>query len=119
MITGLSELDERLRIESFVQNDGQLTLYAVLVSKDAPCPNCGKRSCERGIFTERLGWLPPNQRKSRRLEEQIRELAFSMSAMQAERVCRHLGIRVSHDTLLRILYQTELAHMDSPFRRNQ
>lgn len=155
MMTELSELDERLQIESFVQNDGQMTLYAVLVSKEAHCPSCGNCSshrhstyervwmdvpdggrpvtvhlklqkwfcrnqlCAQGIFTERLGWLPPNKRKSQRLEEQIRELAFSMSAMQTERVCRHLGIRISHDTVLRIVYQTELSLINSPFRRNR
>lgn len=155
MMTGLSGLDERLRIESFSQNDGRLTLYAVLVSKEAHCPNCGKssshrhstyeriwtdvpdggrpvivhlkvqkwfcrnNSCHQSIFAERLEWLPPKKRKSRRLEAQIRELAFLMNAMQTARACRHLGIETSHDSVLRIVYQTDLPTSHSPFRRHR
>lgn len=154
MMTGLSGLDERLRIESFSQNDGRLTLYAVLVSKEAHCPNYGKssshrhstyeriwtdvtdggrpvivhlkvqkwfcrnNSCHQSIFAKRLEWLPPNKRKSRRLEAQIRELAFLMNAMQTARACRHLGIETSH-SVLRIVYQTELPGSHSPFRRHR
>jgi transposase len=155
MMTGLSELDERLHIQSFDQREGRLAVYATLVSKEAPCPDCGKSSthrhstyervwtdvpdggrpvvvhlkvqkwfcrtpsCPRCIFAERLEWLRPNKRKSQRLEAQIRELAFMMSAVQTAHACRHLGIEVSHDYVLRIVYQTELPSADSPFRRHR
>lgn len=66
------------------------------------------------MFTERLPWISPYRRRTQRLENALREVAFSTNAAQAEKVCRTLGIPVSHDSLLRLIYKTPLPKKESP-----
>ncbi|MGG4179448.1 transposase family protein [Virgibacillus pantothenticus] len=77
---------------------------------------CKNSKCERQVFTERLPWIAPYRRRTQRLENALREVAFSTNAMQAEKVCRTLGMPVSHDSLLRLIYKTPLPKKESPFR---
>lgn len=80
---------------------------------------CDQESCQSKVFTERIPWLKPYHRKTDRLEEVLRTLAFSMSCLQAEKVCKQLHIPTSHDTLLSIIRKTSINNEreDSPFRR--
>jgi len=57
-------------------------------------------NCERIIFTERLAWAVPY---SRRTNHVLTTLMLAMNAKEATRVCPTIGIRISHDTLLKIL----------------
>nr|WP_157964547.1 transposase family protein [Exiguobacterium flavidum] len=80
---------------------------------------CDEKGCAQSVFAERLEWLPSYNRRSSRLDSQIRALAFSMSALQTERVCSQFGIRISHDAVLRLVYKTGVDESASPFRRNR
>ncbi|WP_077706695.1 transposase family protein [Virgibacillus dokdonensis] len=77
---------------------------------------CENDTCKRKIFTERLPWIDCH-RRTKRLEEALRTIVFSTSAVQAEHVCRSLKMPVSHDTLLRLVYRTSLLRRESPFHR--
>ena len=81
---------------------------------------CDQTDCTAKIFTERLPWLSPYRRKTKRLEEILRTLAFSMSCLQAEKVCQRLHIPVSHDSLLDLIKNTSIpeAEETSPFCGN-
>ena len=61
---------------------------------------CDQNHCATKIFTERLGWLSPYRRKTQRLEDALRTLAFFMSCLQAEKESQRLHMPVSHDCLL-------------------
>ncbi|HHY72043.1 MAG TPA: transposase family protein [Bacillus bacterium] len=78
---------------------------------------CDQESCPTKVFTERLNWLSPYRRKTIRLEETLRTLAFSMSCLQAEKVCHRLHMPASHDALLNLIKSTDIQseHEDSPF----
>ncbi|MBB6448033.1 transposase family protein [Bacillus benzoevorans] len=78
---------------------------------------CDNVDCSTKIFTERLTWLSPYRRKTNRMEETLRTLAFSMSCLQAEKVCRSLHMPTSHDTLLNLIKKTDIQsdYKDSPF----
>lgn len=82
---------------------------------------CDQNECQTKIFTERLEWLKPFHRKTNRLEEVLRTLAFSMSCLQAEKVCQRLHMPTSHDALLSLIKKTPVQpeHEDSPFCSNR
>lgn len=67
---------------------------------------CDQNDCDTKIFTERIPWLKPHRRKTQRLEDLLRTLAFSMSCLQTEKVCGLLHISISHDALLDLIYKT-------------
>ncbi|NJP36210.1 transposase family protein [Alkalicoccus luteus] len=64
---------------------------------------CDEPACSRKVFTEPVPWLPPRHRRSARLEEQIRLIAFTTSAVQTEKVCRQLGCPISNDAVLALI----------------
>ncbi|OCS89624.1 hypothetical protein A6K76_12305 [Caryophanon latum] len=73
---------------------------------------CVERFCTQQIFTERFTWLQPYARKTERLQQFLRQLVFSMSCRQAERIIQPYLRRVSHDAFLRLIRATtiELPH---------
>lgn len=79
---------------------------------------CHSATCEVKVFTERVEGISPYQRKTDRLQELLRELAFSMSAKAAERVSHTLGAPTSHDTFLYLIRSTSTATLkkECPFR---
>lgn len=64
---------------------------------------CDNPNCERIIFTERLKWTIPYSRRTNRTDHVLTTLMLAMNAKEAARVCPTIGIRISHDTLLKIL----------------
>ncbi|WP_100332269.1 transposase family protein [Bacillus xiapuensis] len=81
---------------------------------------CDEPSCSRKIFTERLSWAHSYRRKTTRLEKILTELTLSTNCLAAERSCKALHIRVSHDTLLRLVKSMDLPERKpSPFCRNR
>ncbi|WP_156302527.1 transposase family protein [Salinicoccus sp. YB14-2] len=78
---------------------------------------CDNPDCQKKVFTERLSWLAPYQRKTARLERVIEKIAFSTNCLTAEKVCESLHIRISHDTLLRRVKNVSFNHQASPFCR--
>ena len=65
---------------------------------------CENSACERKIFTERLPTCAPAY--ARRTVKQatiLCELAFALGGKAGERISPHLGMAVSHDTLLRLM----------------
>ncbi|MDQ0177310.1 transposase family protein [Bacillus chungangensis] len=79
---------------------------------------CQNNKCKRRVFTERLPWIAPHRRRTQPMEDALRAVVFSTNAVQAEKVCRTLGMSISHDSLLRLVYQTPLPKKESPFRWN-
>ena len=65
--------------------------------------------CPRRIFAERLGPLAEvYARRTTRLRDQLRILGFACGAALGARVARHLVLRVSPTTLLRLLRSTPM-----------
>lgn len=77
---------------------------------------CEEADCPTSIFTERFSWLDSYRRKTNRLEEKLTSLAFSMSCLQAEKVCTTLKTPISHDALLALIYRKKVVENTSPFR---
>ncbi len=44
-----------------------------------------------------------------------RSLVFSLSALETEKICSGFGIRISHNTVLRLVYHIEVEMGTSPF----
>lgn len=58
--------------------------------------------------------MPTYARRTARLTEAVRQVAFEVSAEAARRLLKHFQIQVSGDTLLRIIRQTPLCSNVSP-----
>ena len=79
------------------------TVRLVLADKRFRCVN---PACVRKTFAEPLsGWLPTYARRTLSLTELLYAIALEIGGEVAHRVAARLGIRVSADTLLRILRQ--------------
>ncbi len=61
---------------------------------------CGNGGCERRIFCERLPDVAARARKTARLEDALRAIAFELGGEAGARLARELGLLVSPDTLL-------------------
>lgn len=68
---------------------------------------CDNPTCSTRIFTERFAWLQSYQRKTNRLQDLLRKIVLSTNCVTVSKVTESLGIRTSHDTLLRLLYKIE------------
>ena len=66
---------------------------------------CRNPACSRQIFTERFpSFLDPRQRRTCRATAVMRAAALALGGEAGARLCRRLGLSVSPDTLLRLLY---------------
>lgn len=68
---------------------------------------CENTQCSQRIFCERFEWLRSSARRTIQAEELLRKFAFSMNCLIASKVSSAAGLTVSHDTLRRLIYQTE------------
>jgi transposase len=76
---------------------------------------CSNLTCPQKTFVEQFpDWLPAYARRTTRLTEVLRHIAFEMSAEAARRVLKHFQIIASGDTLLRIIRQTLLPPIEAP-----
>ena len=76
---------------------------------------CLNPVCSQQTFVEQFpDWLPTYARRTTRLTEVLRQVAFEVSAEAARRLLKHFQIEVSGDTLLRIIRQTPLGSMGTP-----
>lgn len=82
--------------------------FAVTIHLTTAKWRCVVPTCSQHIFTERFSWLTPNARHTIRITHLLRHLAFSTSCLGAAKLAKVMGLLVSHDTLLRILYQTDV-----------
>ena len=70
------------------------------------CPN---QHCKRRIFTERLPQLvAPWARRTRRLARTLEHIAVALGGAAGARLSQQLGLRVSRNTLLRLLHKLPL-----------
>ena len=76
---------------------------------------CRTEECESLIFTETIDTAPAYQRNTIRVNDCLREMAFRTNCVQAAKLSKNLGLPTSHDTLLRLLYNTHLPTQTSPF----
>ncbi len=68
---------------------------------------CDKEDCKRRVFTERLPKIVARYaRKTERLADALRELAFLAGGEAAARIARAFGLSVSPDALLDALHKT-------------
>ena len=81
---------------------------AVTICLKATKWHCLTTTCTQRIFTERFSWLTPYARRTIRATNLLRYFAFSSSCIIAAKLAKVTGLAVSHDTLLRIIYQTNV-----------
>lgn len=79
---------------------------------------CSNEACATKIFTESIEAAPAYHRNTVRVTNQLRELAFQSNCVQAAKLSEKLHVPVSHDTLLRLIYQTPQPTETSPFPRH-
>lgn len=76
---------------------------------------CRNEKCDTFIFTEIVDAAPAYQRNTVRVKACLREMAFRTNCLQAEKLSEKMGLPTSHDTLLRLLYDTPHSPKTSPF----
>lgn len=81
---------------------------AVTIRLTATKWHCPTTTCTQRIFSERFSWLTPYARRTVRATNLLRYFAFSSSCFVAAKTAKMTGLSVSHDTLLRIIYQTNV-----------
>lgn len=68
---------------------------------------CDHAPCEQRIFTERgTKLLKPYARRTIRMDESLRSIAFSTSAEQGSKLSKQMDMPVSADTILRLIRKT-------------
>jgi len=76
---------------------------------------CTNQTCPRRIFTERLFEVTvPWGRRTQRLTERLAAVGIGLGGAAGERLSQHLGIRVSRNTLLRLISKLPLPQVVSP-----
>lgn len=80
---------------------------------------CTNTSCESKVFTERYDWLLPSKQRTVRLEDTLRDIAFVNNCIKGAQLSKKLGMPTSHDTLLRIIYQSNIKPSVRPFCRDR
>ncbi len=76
---------------------------------------CRQAACPRRIFTERLPTVAvPYARRTVRLTEVVRLLAFALGGEPGARVVGRLGMAASPATLLRLIRDTDIAEAPTP-----
>ena len=68
---------------------------------------CDNKGCERVTFAEQFRCLlSPKARRTQRLKQQHREIAFELGGEAGKQVCRVTGMPISGDTLIRAIRQS-------------
>lgn len=76
---------------------------------------CRQPTCSRRIFTERLpAVVAPYARRTRRLTEIVRLLAFALGGELGARIVERLGMATSPATLLRLIRRTAVVAAPTP-----
>jgi transposase len=76
---------------------------------------CRQPTCSRRIFTERLpAVVAPYARRTRRLTEVVRLLAFALGGELGARVVERLGMATSPATMLRLIRRTAVVAAPTP-----
>jgi transposase len=76
---------------------------------------CRNPACTRQVFCERLPALAlPYARRTRRLQQEQRQLGLDFGGEAGARTARRQGMPVSGDTILRLVRQTPLAESPTP-----
>ena len=69
---------------------------------------CMNPECARKTFSEQVPtFLPPHAQRTLRLTCLLKKLVFEINGEAGARICRHLNIRSSPDTLIRIVRRTK------------
>ena len=76
---------------------------------------CRQLTCARRVFTERLpAVVAPYARRTTRLTEVVRLLAFALGGEPGARIVKRLGMAASPATLLRLIRRTAVASAPTP-----
>jgi transposase len=76
---------------------------------------CRQPTCARRVFTERLPTVvAPYARRTTRLTEVVRLLAFALGGEPGARIVKRLGMAASPATLLRLIRRTAVASTPTP-----
>ncbi len=74
---------------------------------------CGEHQCPRRIFSERLtGTAAVHARRTNRQSRALQGIAYELGGQAGAREARNVGIRVSADTLLRLIHTAPLPIAD-------
>lgn len=77
---------------------------AVFLNITAYKYDCERESCDQKVFCEELsGFTGKYRRMTSRCEDLISSIALNTSCEAAASICKHMGISVSGDTVIRIL----------------
>lgn len=76
---------------------------------------CANHSCQRRIFTQRLPTdVQPWARLTKRLNLQLTKIGLALGGLPGSRLTKHLGIKVSRQTLLRLVIKTPTPSYEVP-----
>ena len=91
---------------------GSLQVCIKLTTKKFFCSN---HRCQRRIFTQRLPTVVlPWARRTKRLGFQLTKIGLALGGLPGSRLTRHLGIKISHQTLLRLVMKTPTPSYEVP-----
>jgi transposase len=75
---------------------------------------CDAAACARRIFAERLEAVEPRARRTSRLDDVIHCLAIALGGRPAASLSRRFNVKVSNDTLLRMVHRHGLRSFPPP-----
>ena len=76
---------------------------------------CHNPNCQRRIFTQRLPLVvAPWARRTKRLDNQVTKVGLASGGLPGSRLTMHLGIKISRQTLLRLVMKTPLPSRSVP-----
>lgn len=77
---------------------------------------CTNIFCERKVFSERLSWVEPYQRRTKRLHKVLTMLTLSTNCSAAAQIARSIHMSISHDSLLRLIHRVKIPIYSQPVR---
>ena len=83
--------------------------YQVFLKLNSQKFFCHNPNCQRRIFTQRLPKIAaPWARRTERLDIQLTKIGLAQGGFPGSRLTQHLGLKVSRQTLLRLVMKTPL-----------
>jgi transposase len=99
------------RVHSYysrIPHDLPCGIYSVRLHLKVRRMRCMNPACVRKTFAEQIpAFLPPHAQRTLRLTCLLKKLVFEINGEAGARICHHLNIRSSPDTLIRIVRRTK------------
>ena len=98
--------EESHRVHSYYAKSFQdlpIQNYKVIVHIKNRKLFCSNQYCSRKTFAETYGFLSPNAKKSKRLDEEIINISLNVSSLTAERIIKNRIATVGKSTICNLL----------------